>query len=109
MTFKTAYCTAHACPPEHFGRRVFLAALHGRALPAAWVLYLLKPGFFQADFELIRAAGEATDSRQLEEYLQEYRLDSHNLHWARRHAFLRVSTRRLRRLARGAWEASKAG
>lgn len=103
MTFKTAYCTAHACPPEHFGRRVFRAVLHRRVLPASVALRMLNPDFFQADFDLIRAAGEATNAHQLEEYLQEYRLDSCHLHWARRRAFLRVSTRRLRRLARHTW------
>lgn len=103
MTFKTAYCTAHACPPEHFGRRVFRKVIHRRAMPASLVLWVLHPGFFQADFELIQAAGEAADARQLEEHLQDYRLDSRNLHWARRRAFLRISTRRLRRLAREAW------
>lgn len=107
MNFKTAYCTAHACPPEHFGGRVFRAVLHRRVLPAAVVLRMLNPDFFQADFELIRAAGEATNSNQLEEYLQEYRLDSCHLHWARRRGFLRVSTRRLRRLARSAWAKAK--
>lgn len=103
MTFKTAYCTAHACPPEHFDRQVFRAVLHRRGLPAAVLVRLVNPGFFQADFELIRAAGEATDSRQLEECLQDYRFDSRNLHWARRRVFLRVSTRRLRRLAHRTW------
>lgn len=108
MTFKNAYCAAHACPPEHFGARVFRAVLHRRVLPAAVVWRAINPDFFRADFELIHAAGEATDARQLEEHLQEYRLDSRNLHWARRCAFLRVSTRRLRRLARSTWASATA-
>lgn len=109
MTFKTAYCAAHGCSPDAFGRQVFHSVLHRRVLPAAVVLRAINPRFFQADFELIRDAGEATNSRQLEEYLQEYRLDSRNLHWARRHVFLRVSTRRLRRLAHSTWAETKAG
>lgn len=108
MTFKTAYCTSLACPPEQFDQQVFRRILHRRILPAAVVLHAINPHFFQVDFELIRAAGEAADSRQLEEYLQEHRLDSRNLHWARRCAFLRVSTRRLRRLARQIWAEAKA-
>ncbi|HEY1111719.1 MAG TPA: hypothetical protein VGE76_23895 [Opitutaceae bacterium] len=109
MTFKAAYCTTHACPPEHFGSRVFRKVIHRRAMPAAIVLRTLNPDFFQADFELIQAAGEATDARQLEEHLQDYRLDSRNLRWARRCAFLRISTRRLRRLARKTWAQAGTG
>lgn len=103
MTFKTAYCIAHRCPPERFGDRVFRTTLHRRTLPVALILRRLKSELFEADFELIRAAGDATDPRQLEEYVQEYRLDSRNLSWARRAALLRISTRRLRRLARSTW------
>jgi hypothetical protein len=64
------------------------------------VVGLVWRDYFSVDRELIRACGSVRSMGQLNEELAEYVVDHRNRGWLRRRARVRVSTQRLRRLAR---------
>jgi len=60
----------------------------------------MESDYFNADRELIRGAGSAVTMAQVKEEIRDYFLTAHNGGWLRRIWSVRVSTNRLRRLAR---------
>ena len=98
-TWEEHYCDRHRCTPRQFRRRVFWSALHRHALPLAPLLLL--SDHFAADRDLIFACGRARSMRDLGDDLAAHRYHPHNTGWLRQRLALRLSTHRLRRLARG--------
>lgn len=100
-TLAQYYAEKNHCPEADCERRLFLACLHRRAFFAfPSVITMFNPLFFSADHELIRAAARATSHAQLERAITDFQSDSRNYEWSRRRLGLRVSVRRLRRVAR---------
>ena len=97
-TLEEVYCAQHRCTPASFRRRVFWSTLHRHALPFAPLLLL--GNHFTADHDLIAACGRAQSLRQIREELEDHRYHPQNTGWLRRRLALRISTHRLRRLAR---------
>ncbi len=97
-TWEESYCERHRCTPLQFRQRVFWRTLHWHALPLA--PFLLPTGFFAEDLELIGACGQVRGMRELREELKEFRFRRVSESWLRRAMAIRVSTERLRRLAR---------
>jgi len=97
-TFEEAYCEHHRCTPVQFRRRVFWTTLHRHALPLApWLLF---GGYFAPEYELIAGCGRAEAMRHLVEELEVYRVHHVHSSWLRQRFAIRVSARRLRRIAR---------
>ena len=95
-TFQERYCAARQCSPEDFARALFWQCLHRHALPIA----LLRREFFAADWELVVQAGRARNLRELNEEIREFVHDGRNRIWWRGRAHFRLSTHRLRNVAR---------
>lgn len=90
---------------------VFWRCLYPHAVPFVIGVGLLRPDFFAADRELILRAGRTRTLRELNEELADYVRDPRNRGALRGALRLRVSARRLRRLARAqlptAWPAGR--
>jgi hypothetical protein len=100
-TLAQYYAEKNHCPEQDCARRLFHECLHRRAFLAfPSVIMMFNPLFFSADHELIQAACRATGLKQLERAVTDFQSDSRNYDWWRRRAGLRVSVRRLRRVAR---------
>jgi hypothetical protein len=99
-TLKDHDCARCGCPERAFERRVFWAGLPGPTRLLAPVVGLVWRDFFLVDHELIRSCGSARSMGPLNEELADYVVDRRNRGWWRRRARVRVSTQRLRRLAR---------
>lgn len=61
ISLKQAFCQHYSCKPEEFEPLVFKRCLHFRARPLVWLIRLLRPGSFGADFHVIRQVGETTN------------------------------------------------
>ena len=85
--------------PETVERRLFWRCLYRRTFPFLPLL-ALRARHFRPDRTLLEGAVKAHSLRQIEEEINEYLLDPDNMHWLRRRAGFRISTRRLQRLAR---------
>jgi hypothetical protein len=99
-TLKELHCAWCGWPEPAFERRVFWTCLPWHARLLAPVVGLVWRDFFLVDHELIRSCGSARSMGQLNEELADYVVDRRNRGWWRRRARVRVSTQRLRRLAR---------
>lgn len=99
-TFRERYCFACDCRSDHFGREIFRRCLHPHAWLAVPALMLLQPEFFAADRELIARVACARILGDINEEIRDYAHDLRNCNWWRGQAQLRLSTRRLRALAR---------
>src|SRR5262245_48935803 len=97
-TLSEAFCDRHGCTAADFRRRFFWRTLHRHALPLAPLLRL--GGYFAVDEDLIAGCGSARSMRDLQEEIQAHRHHPLNRGWLRRQLALRISTHRLRRLAR---------
>lgn len=99
-TLRARVCAARRWSPEEFGRRLFWLCLHRRAVPWVPMLRLLDPEYFAPDFELVARAAGVRTWRELREEIRDFTTDSRNAKWLRRQGRVRISTRRLQRLAR---------
>ena len=99
-TFQEIYCARERCSASEFRHRVFAAALPWYARLLGPVVRALNQRHFAADHQLIDAASRAETVEQLRVELRTYVGDPSNRRWLRRSAKIRVSTRRLLRLAR---------
>lgn len=98
-TFQEKYCAARGCRREEFIPQIFWRALHRHALVLAPVVATMRRDHFAVDRELIAIAGRVRTLRELDEELRDFRHDARNRHWWRTRVRLRLSTRRLRRIA----------
>lgn len=99
-TFQENYCASRGCAGEEFTSHLFWRCLHRHALPLAPLVAVLQPDFFAADRELIMLAGRARTMQELNEEIRDFMHDTRNNRWWRMRAQVRVSTQRLRRVAR---------
>ena len=96
-TFTELYCARHGCAPHEFRQRIFWRTLPWQAVPFAPLLLL--GNHFKSDHRLIDACGRATHLHQIQEEIHDRPFHRQVGRWLRRHAKLRISTRRLRKLA----------
>ena len=99
-TFRENYCAANGCSGEEFTSRVFWRCLHRHALVVAPLVAAFQADYFEADREFIVQAGRARTMKELNEEIRDFMHDARNLRWWRTRAQVRVSTQRLRRVAR---------
>lgn len=99
-TFREHYCVACDCRPDRFIRQVFWRCLHPHAFLIAPLVSLFQPEYFAADRELIARVATARTLREVNEEIHDYVRDHRNAGWWRGRAHLRLSTHRLRALAR---------
>lgn len=97
-TFKEAYCEKFSCRPEDFGRRAFMKTLYPQALPLA-LLGGYRSSRFARDRVLIDYCGSLRSFKEVEAEIKEYTQLGENRRFLRRTLRLRVSGRRLARLA----------
>lgn len=97
-SWQEVYCARHQCEPSQFAERIFWRTLHRHALPFA--PFLLLGSHFLADRELIAGCARARSLWQVRDEIDDYRYHPFNRGWLRGTLALRVSTHRLRRLAR---------
>lgn len=96
-TLLELYCARHGCTPRQGHRRIFWRTLHWHALP--FVPLLLLSRHFESDRGLIEDCARAIRMRQIFDAINDHAFQAQNSGWLRQHANLRVSTRRLRKLA----------
>lgn len=100
-TFQEKYCAARGCRSEEFIPQLLWRSLHRHALLVAPVVVTMRQDLFAVDRELIALVGRVRTMRELDEELRDFRYDPRNRHWWRTRVRLRISTRRLRRIAGG--------
>ena len=97
-TFKEVYCENYSCPPEHFGRQVFMKTLYPQARPLA-LFGGYRSARFARDRVLVDYCGTLRSFKEVEAEIKEYTQLGENRRFLRRTLRLRVSGRRLARLA----------
>lgn len=99
-TLQERICAARRWRAEELGQRLFWHCLHRRAVLLAPVVRLFDAEYFAPDRELLARAAGTRSLRQLREEIRDFTTDPRNERWLRQHGRVRVSTRRLQRLAR---------
>jgi hypothetical protein len=97
-TLEELFSAHHGCTLNQFRPRIFWRTLHSHALIIAPPLLL--GHYFALDFQLISSCGRARSMDALREEIQTYRDDPQNAEWLRRCAKVRISTRKLQKVAR---------
>lgn len=102
------YCEKFKCPPEAFNRTILWRSVRPLARPLTHLAVLLKRDFFESDLELIEDIKKATSVKEVSQLIATHC----NMHPTpnRLMTFLgiRVSKRRLKRLARQVFERANA-
>ena len=99
-SFQELFCGEQQCPEGKFARKVFWRALYPHAWPFVPFLGGFRSDYFAADRELISGAGRATTMIQLRVEIADFVMDANNRGWLRQRFHVRISTTRLKRLAR---------
>ena len=99
-TFEEAFCKEHRCDPERFRRKVFWRTLPRHAWPFVPFLGGFNSRFFTADRELLSGVSRAENMNRVRDEILDYFMDSQNRGWLHNVANIRVSTHRLKRLAK---------
>ncbi len=99
-SFQEHFCEKERCTAEQFARKVFFRTLYPQAKAFVTLLGGFRSDYFAADRELISGAGRATTMNQLRVEAEEFAIDSNNRGWLRQRVKIRVSTTRLKQLAR---------
>jgi len=97
-TLEELFSAHPGCPLEQFRKRMFWRTLHTHALILAPPLLLSR--YFAPDFQLISSCGRARSMDVLLEEIQAYRENPLTADWLRRRAKVRISTRKLQKVAR---------
>src|SRR5207247_622760 len=99
-SLQEAYCTATGCPAAKFRARIFRRCLSS----VTWLMTPLLGGinsdYFSADRDLIAQIGRAGNMERVREEVRDYFHDPRNRGWLRGRLKLRLSTSRLRAVAR---------
>ena len=99
-TFEEIYCQRQRCDKQTFRRDLFWKCLPAYAAPVAWLMGGMSGSFFDADRDLLAGVALAARSEQISEEVRDFFEHPANRRWPRRVLRLRLSTARLRRLAR---------
>lgn len=99
-TFAEIYAVALKCPLSESGQRIFRQCLHRHAAVLAPILSVMSPDFFAPDHELIEQVGKSRTLTEIDFAIRNFFDDERNSHWLRKTGRVRVSTQRLRRVAR---------
>lgn len=99
-TFQDVFCEKHRCDPERFRRKVFWQTLHPHAVLVAPFLGGFNARLFAADRELLQGVSRAKNMNRVRDEIVDYFLDSQNQGWLHNVANIRISTHRLKNLAK---------
>lgn len=99
-TFAELYCAKHNLPREKYARAVFRKTLYRRTFVLGWLLPLVHPNYFAADFDLIYGVENLRRSRDFATEVDRFNEHPANHGLLRRSFCLRVSTSRLKALIR---------
>lgn len=99
-TFEQRYCNRYNCRQTEFTVRLFAATLPWYIRPVSVLLGGLRGEFFHADRALLRNVAAASDLQQIDDEIRDYLSNPRNLRWLRQSGRFRISTRRLREIAR---------
>ncbi len=97
-TLAESFCAHHRVPSELFESAILHRCLYPQARLLKHVLLLLNADYFEADLELIRAAGQLTRASGFAAEVAEYNYHAANSGRLRREWKLRLSVTRLREL-----------
>lgn len=99
-TFAESFCAKYNVPRERYARAVFKRTLYRRTYLVGWLLPILQPNYFAADFDLIYGVENLRRTREF--LIEAKRFNDHpeNRGFLRRTLCLRVSTSRLKALIR---------
>jgi hypothetical protein len=105
--FRAHFCERFACPADQYEQQLFAHSLHRHAVPFARILAGLSPEFFREDLGFICDLASATSrSEVLTELNRFYGRNVRDQNWLRRTFSLRVSGKRVQRLARRLFSAA---
>lgn len=95
-TFREAVCDCFGCQPDDYERKVFWRCMHRHALPIAFLIYRVEPGFFREDFDLIREVGRVRNPVMFTTELNYFHgRNARDRSWLRTDFYIRVSGKRL--------------
>jgi hypothetical protein len=99
-TFAECFCAKYNVPREKYARAVFRRTLYRRTFVMGWLLPLVHPNYFAADFDLIYGVENLRRARDFATEVERFNEHPANHGWLRRAFCLRVSTSRLKALIR---------
>lgn len=99
-SFRHRYCESRGLTPERFRGDLLARTLYPPARPLVPLLRLADPEYFQPDLEFIDAVGLMTDLEGFHEALDDYVGHYANRRFLRHRLRLRISARRMWRIAR---------
>lgn len=99
-TFAECFCAKHNIPREKYARVVLSRALYRRTHLVKWLLRVIRPDYFAADFDLIYNVENLSRVRDLALEIDRFNEHLSNHGWLRRAFYLRVSTNRLKAIIR---------
>ena len=99
-TFERIYCEESRCDAAQFRRKIFWLTLPPHALPFVPLLGGFNSRYFTADRDLLSGVSRAVTVNQVREEIRDYFADSQNRGWLRTVAHIRISSHRLKRLAK---------
>ncbi len=97
-TFRELYCERQGIASELFERALLRRCLYTHARVLYWLLLLLGRGYFAADLDFVREAGELKYRRDLRNEIADFRCHPAARGFMHRVLRLRVSADRLRRI-----------
>jgi hypothetical protein len=105
--FRALFCECFGCTPQQYEHQLFSHSLHRHAVPFARLLARLSPEFFREDVGFICDLATAhSRSEVLTELNRFYGRNVRDQNWFRKTFLLRVSGKRVQRLARQLFRAA---
>ena len=102
-SLRAQYCSDCRCTQDGFQKRMVHRCFYPHALPFFPIINIVTRRFFAEDINLIRAAGQSLNMEQIDEEIRCYFMTHpkhEGLRWFKRAARIRISTNRLRNLAK---------
>lgn len=100
-SFQSLFCERYQCPIAEFESQLFTKTLYRHARPFARFVAWCAPGFFREDAGFIRdLASTRSRAEVLTELNRFYGRNVRDRNWLRRNCLIRVSGKRIQRLAR---------
>jgi hypothetical protein len=100
QSFAELYCVQNKIEPARYEREVLFRSLYPHGRLVSWLVMLIKPEFFAADFDFVRSVGALRRYRDFEYEAKEYAHHPGNRGFWRERCYMRVSTRAMRRMVR---------